>query len=125
MILAMGTDLCDKSRIYAVVERRGEAFAKRILTVNEYERYRVRGDRIDFLARRFAAKEAIAKALGVGIGRGIGWQQMEIMNNTLGAPQIKLLGAARERFDELGAVRAHITMSDEKSHAIAFVVFEN
>ena len=125
MIISMGTDLCDKSRIAQVLERRGSAFAQRILTPSEYDRYIHRADRCDFLARRFAAKEAAAKALGLGIGRGISWQQIEIKNNDLGAPELTLSDAALLRFEALGATRSHITISDEKSHALAFVIFES
>jgi len=124
MIVSIGSDICDKSRIEKAVNKLGDRFAQRILCPSEFAVYQDRADRIDYLARRFAAKEACVKALGLGIGRGIGWQQMEIANNEFGAPFLVLNGAAQERFEEIGAQTAHITLSDERNLALAFVVFE-
>jgi len=124
MIVSIGSDICDKSRIEKAVAKLGDKFAQRILCPSEFAVYQGRADRVDYLARRFAAKEACVKALGLGIGRGIGWQQMEINNNEFGAPCLRLSGAAKERFDVMGAQTAHISLSDEKGLALAFVVFE-
>lgn len=123
MIVSIGTDICQKSRINAALGRLGDAFAKRILTQDEFSIFQQRGDKDDYLCRRFAAKEAVAKALGTGIGRGLSWQHINIANNEFGAPMVELKDFAKARFESLGANECHISISDEKEYAIAFVVF--
>jgi holo-[acyl-carrier protein] synthase len=75
-----------------------------------------------FLAKRFAAKEAAAKALGTGIGRGISWQHMHIEHDEMGAPLLIFSGAAAQRQADLGSQIAHISIADELDQALAFVV---
>ena len=122
MVKAIGTDIVTIDRISAAVERGGERFVQRILTPFEQRQYAARGHSDSYLAKRFAAKEAAAKALGTGIGRGVSWQHMQIENDDNGAPVLVLTGPAAERQAQLGSRQAHISIADETDRAIAFVV---
>ena len=122
MTIAIGTDIIDIQRIADAVERQGDKFVQRILTQSEISEYQARGHSVSFLAKRFAAKEAIAKALGTGIGRGISFQHMIISNNAEGAPQVELRDMASEKLKQLGGTHVLISLSDEKSYALAYVI---
>ena len=122
MTIAIGTDIIDIQRIADAVERQGDKFVQRILTESEISEYQARGHAVSFLAKRFAAKEAIAKALGTGIGRGISFQHMIISNNAEGAPQVELRDMASEKLKQLGGTHVLISLSDEKSYALAYVI---
>jgi holo-[acyl-carrier protein] synthase len=121
MTIAIGTDIIDIQRIADAVERQGDKFVQRILTQSEISEYQARGHSVSFLAKRFAAKEAIAKALGTGIGRGISFQHMIISNNAEGAPQVELQDNAAERLNQLDGTNVLLSLSDEKNYAIAYV----
>ena len=121
MTIAVGTDIVDIKRIAETLERQGDKFVQRILTESEVSEYRARGNSVAFLAKRFAAKEAIAKALGTGIGRGISFQHMVISNNAEGAPLVELQENAAERLKQLGGSKVLLSLSDEKSYALAYV----
>lgn len=103
MILGIGTDIVAVSRIRAVCERRGDRFARRILHAGEWPGYRDAADPARLLARRFAAKEAVAKALGTGFRAGVGPSQIEVVHDAqgrracicMGRPQIASRPAAR------------------------------
>lgn len=123
MIIGIGTDLVLVSRIEAVLSRQGERFARRILTPDELERYRAHGQPARYLAKRFAAKEAILKALGTGLAGGMSWQDMQIDNDALGAPNVVLGGAALARLQAQGGGRMLLSLSDEREQALAFVVW--
>lgn len=125
MAIAIGTDILEVARIAKISKRQGRKFAERILTENEM----VRWDEIShqdvknaYLAKRFSAKEAIAKALGTGISKGIGWQQIEISNLPTGAPVVSVSGAAYERLAELNGKEILISISDEQYYVVAFCV---
>ena len=120
MIIAIGTDIVEIQRIADAVERQGDKFVQRILTKSEIADYQMRGNSISFLAKRFAAKEAIAKALGTGIGRRISFQHMIISNNAEGAPQVKLQDNAAERLKQLDGTNVLLSLSDEKNYALAY-----
>ena len=123
MTISIGTDIIEIERIKRVFERQGERIVKRILTPNEYERYvsiAHQDVQIAFLSKRWCAKEAISKALGTGIAKGIGWQQIEISNNELGAPHVQLFDAALNRLHEIGGVQVLLSISDECQYAIAY-----
>jgi len=122
MTLAIGTDIVEIQRIADAIERQGEKFVKRILTESEIADFQARGETAAFLAKRFAAKEAIAKALGTGIGRGISFQHMIIANNSLGAPEVRLEGNAAELLKKLNGSRVLLSLADEKHSALAYVV---
>ena len=121
MTIAIGTDIVEIQRIASALERQGDKFMQRILTESEIVEYQARGNSVAFLAKRFAAKEAIAKALGTGIGRGISFQQMVVSNNAEGAPQVELQDSAAERLKQLGGTHVLLSLSDEKNTALAYV----
>lgn len=125
MIVGMGTDIVELARIEATLSRLGDAFAKRILDSDELAFYQASKRGLSYLAKRFAVKEAAAKALGTGIGRGVSWQHMHTSNTELGAPQLTFSGGARARFIALGADRCHVSISDEKNYATALVILES
>lgn len=123
MTIAIGTDIIEIQRIAEVFERQGERLLKRVLTPEEQiqcERFNDEMLRVQFLAKRWCAKEAIAKALGTGIAKGVGFQQLEIHNDELGAPFVKLTDGALERLHQLGASKALLSISDERHYAVAF-----
>lgn len=122
MTIAIGTDIVEIQRIASALERQGDKFVQRILTESEIAEYQARGNSVAFLAKRFAAKEAIAKALGTGIGRGISFQHMVVSNNAEGAPQVELQANAAERLKQLGGTNVLLSLSDEKNTALAYVV---
>lgn len=123
MTIAIGTDIVEIDRIVKVFTRQGNKLAARILTVNELQRFNAMENnaiQMAFLAKRWSAKEAIAKALGTGIAKGIGWQEMEITNDELGAPCVELSGAAATRLQSMNGRQVLISMSDERHYAVAF-----
>ena len=122
MVKAIGTDIVSTARIEAALERSGRKFAERILTDLEMTEFDAATHPAAFLAKRFAAKEAAAKALGTGIGRGISWHHMHIAHDEMGAPLLILGGAAAQRQSDLGSQTAHISIADELDQALAFVV---
>ena len=121
MTIAIGTDIVEIQRIASALERQGDKFVQRILTESEIVEYQARGNSVAFLAKRFAAKESIAKALGTGIGRGISFQHMIVSNNSDGAPQVELQANAAERLKQLGGSQVLLSLSDEKNYALAYV----
>ncbi|WP_430459604.1 holo-ACP synthase [Thalassolituus sp. LLYu03] len=121
-VVGIGTDLLDSQRIAATLERHGERFVQRILTVAERALYAQRADGLNFLAKQYAAKEALAKALGTGIAKGVGFQQLEILRDAQGAPVVSLSGAAQERLWALGGQKAFVSLSDEGHLIQAFSV---
>ncbi len=124
MIVGVGSDLVHISRIEAVLERQGEAFARRILCPEELETFCQKNkarQKAAFLAKRFAAKEALSKALKTGIGK-VSWQHILVSNSPGGAPEISLSGQALTVFKALGGESIHLSLSDEQDMALAFVV---
>lgn len=121
-IVGIGTDLLDAARIEKAYQRRGERLVKRFLTPAEQQVWQLRGQSINYLAKRFAAKEALAKALGTGIAKGIGFQQLEVLSNPQGAPVVTLYDGALVRMQQLGGRQAWISLSDEGAWIQAFAV---
>ncbi len=118
--MRLGVDMVSVDRIARAADRHGGRFWDRILTGSERA---LCGQDIRRLAGRFAAKEAVSKALGTGIGRlGIGFHDIEIDSDALGAPLVKLHGAARRRFEALGGQELLISLSHEETMALAFCV---
>ena len=107
-----------------MVQRRGDALAKRVLHPAEWEEYQESNQQVAFLAKRLAAKEAAAKALGTGMAEGVGWQQIRVCHDNLGAPKLVFTEAAAERAEAIGVTSAHLSLSDEKQFAVAFAVLE-
>jgi holo-[acyl-carrier protein] synthase len=121
-VISVGTDIIKVERIEAVVARLGDKFVRRILTETERLEYHDSGIPIALLAKRFAAKEAVAKALGTGIGRGVSWQDIQIEHNDNGAPLVVMSGGALRAAKERGGSRVEISISDEAEYVVAFAV---
>ena len=122
MTIAIGTDIVEIARIAELLERQPQRFVERILCPAELEQYASRGNPVAFVAKRFAAKEAIAKALGTGIGHGVSFQDMQISNDQKGAPHVQLSGGAAEVMQSRGAQRVLLSLADERDYAIAYAM---
>ena len=121
-MIAVGTDILEIKRIDDVVGRLGDKFVHRILTPQEQGEYRASGQPNRLLAKRFAAKEAVAKALGTGIGRGVSWQDIRIDHDHAGAPMVVLSGGALEAAHARGGTRMELSLADEVDYVVAFAV---
>ncbi len=119
-MLGIGTDILRTSRIKEVLKRRGGRFASRILAARELAAYDQHPAKVRFLAKRFAAKEAVGKALGTGIGQGVSWHDIEVAHNDIGAPVVVLRNAALARAKFLGGTQVLISISDEHEYVVAF-----
>ncbi|MCE5322785.1 holo-ACP synthase [bacterium] len=115
-ILGVGTDIVETARIREVLERE-EAFARRVFTQAELDYSLPKQSKYLHLAARFAAKEAVAKALG----RSFSWQDVEVVNNALGKPEVKLHGEAK---GAAGKARVHLSVSHTKNYASAVAIVE-
>jgi len=124
MILGFGVDMVDIRRMDRVHRRFGEGLARRLLAKSEQVAYATCPDGARFLAKRFAAKEAAAKALGTGIAEGIRFTDFRIEHSGNGAPQLRLEGIARRRAEAIGVVRVHLSLSDEREQVVACVILE-
>lgn len=118
MKIATGVDLIEIDRIVEVIARHGNHYLQRIYTPAELEQC---GKRAESLAGRFAAKEAVVKALGSGIG-DITWKEIEILGDENNAPKLTLNGEAKQRADSLGLSSWSVSISHSQSHSVAFVV---
>lgn len=125
MIAGTGLDIVEIKRIKRIHEDYREAFAARILCESELNEYRNEKFQVRFLAKRFAAKEAVAKALGTGFSNGVNPKMICVTHDDLGRPAITLYEEARSRAERLGANVTWISISDEKAYAAAFAVLEN
>jgi holo-[acyl-carrier protein] synthase len=121
-LAGIGTDIVQVARIKGSIERFGERFVRRILTDAEFAAYRDSGQPGHFLAKRFAAKEAAVKALGTGFSDGIGLHDIRVDKDERGRPLLVFSGQAERRCKVLGVTEAHISISDERDYALAFVV---
>lgn len=119
-IVGIGTDMVSIKRIQDVLLRNPN-FAQRVLTTEEMQRYANHPKPVSYLAKRWAAKEAAAKALGTGIGQ-VSFQHIFIDRNDAGQPLLKFSGAGQTRAEQLNARHFHISISDEQDYAIAYVV---
>ena len=124
-VIGIGTDIVKVSRIEKSLKKYGENFARRILHENELQIFKQRKTSKYYLAKRFAAKEALAKALGTGIAKGISFEEIEVINNDDGKPELILHGTALDIANQLGVGSLFISLSDEKKYAIAYVILES
>ena len=128
MILGLGSDLSDIRRIQASLDRFGDRFIQRCFTETERARSERKHDRAASYAKRFAAKEACAKALGTGMHRGVFWRDMGVVNMRSGQPTMALTGGAAARLVEMTpeGMRAviHLSLTDDHPYAQAFVIVE-
>ena len=121
-VLGIGTDIIECLRIARIIERHGELFINRVYTDHEIGYCRSRKAATQHFAGRWAAKEAVLKALGTGWRRGISWQDVEIRNRTSGQPTIAFRGGARDVVEESGIQKMLITISHCRSHATAYAL---
>ena len=124
MIVGTGLDIVEVARIQEIFDRHGDHFAERILGESEMQEYHESNYPVRFLAKRFAAKEAVAKALGTGFSAGIGMKMIAVGHDELGRPLIELSEAAKSRADQIEMSASWLSISDEKHYATAFVVME-
>jgi len=128
MIYGVGTDLCDMRRIRASLERHGERFARRILCDAELATWRARSQAwpergVRFLATRVSAKEALSKAIGLGLRQPMSWHACEVGRLPSGQPVVVLHGALQVWF-EARHLSAHLSLTDESDYAASFCVVE-
>lgn len=123
-IVGIGTDIVEIERVRRALENHGDRFAARILTTAERAPMHSSGNPAALLARRFAAKEAAVKALGCGIGAQAGFHELVVEHDAAGAPQLVFIGNAAERAQRLGVTQTHLSISDERYYAMAFVILE-
>ena len=124
MIHGIGTDLVSVKRIEDALFRYGDRFLHRILSETEVSEYAQSSQPARFLAKRFAAKEAFSKAWGSGIGETVGWHDVSVAHDSRGKPLIAPSPSLSEKFVRENIVSAHLSLSDENDHALAFVVLE-
>jgi len=124
MIRGIGVDIVKVDRIEQAVERWGYRFLKRIFTAAEIERCQKRARPAQCLALRFAAKEAFAKALGLGMRKGLRWRDIEVVHDHLGKPDLLLHNQAQRLLEAVEASRTWLSLSDERESAVAVVVLE-
>ena len=124
MILGTGIDIIEVARIRASHEKFGDRFALRLLVGSELEYCLSHKDPAPFIAARFAAKEAVSKAFGTGIGASIGWQDIEVRRKETGEPYVILHGKGEELFRARGATRLHLSLSHTTQHATAISILE-
>lgn len=128
MIIGIGNDIIDIRRVEKTLERHGDRFTNRIFTDIEQAKSDRRRNRAASYAKRFAAKEACAKALGTGLAKGVFWRDMGVVNLAGGKPTMTLTGGAAKRLAELtpeGAIASvHLTITDDFPMAQAIVIIE-
>jgi len=124
MILGIGTDIVSVARIRDTIERHGAQFAQRILGHEELVALNDIKDPVAWLAKRWAAKEAFGKAAGSGIREPLTFAGIGIGHDHAGRPLFQLNDAIAAHLHSRGVVRTHLTISDERDYAVAFVVFE-
>ncbi len=124
MILGIGVDHVEVERLKDICVRWSDKFEKRVFTKGELDYCNNKGSRYQSLACRFAAKEAIFKALGTGWSFGLRWQDVEVVNDSLGKPNISLTGGAQRFAEQLGVKKTFLSLSHTKQYAVAYVVLE-
>lgn len=121
MIFGIGTDIVHIPRMQQLLQKHGDKFAERILSQQEYAEFLNAPSQAAFLAKRFAAKEATAKAMGTGFRDGLSLKHISVLNNELGKPGIILEKRAEMLAEELKIGRRFLSLSDEQEYAVAFV----
>jgi holo-[acyl-carrier protein] synthase len=121
-VLGIGTDIVECLRIAKMIERHGELFVGRVFTAHEIDYCSTKKAATQHFAGRWAAKEAVLKALGTGWVRGITWRDVEVRNQPGGKPTIRLAGGARAACEQLGVAEMLISISHCRSHATAYAL---
>jgi len=125
VIVGIGVDIAETARVEKLNAKFGLRFARRILTTDELLEFDRRKHSSSYLATRFAAKEAVAKALGTGIGEQLGFHSVQIDNDDKGKPLLRFMGTAVDLVAGLNIRNAMISLSDEKHYVVAMVVLES
>ncbi len=129
MIIGIGQDICDVERIESTIIKFGERFKKRIYSEREINKSESRRNSIDSYARRFAAKEAVSKALGTGFRKGVFYKDIEVINLKSGKPTIELKGGALDQFRLITSnnknASIEISLTDDKKIALAIVIISD
>ena len=123
-IVGLGTDIVEIARIESALSRT-DAFAKRILSVEEWTDFETTKFPERYLAKRFAVKEAAAKALGTGISQGVSFEDFTVAHDALGKPILILSGKAQAIAAQMGVKNVCLTIADERHYAVATVIFES
>ena len=123
-VLGIGVDLVENARIEHSLERFGERFLQRVFTTGEIEYSQSMKFPARHLAARFAAKEAVSKAFGTGIGKAMGWKDIDVRRKESGEPYVVLEGGAKTLAEERGVTKVLITLSHTEHHAMAVIVVE-
>ena len=121
-VIGIGTDITECLRIARMIERHGDLFISRVYTPDEIRYCRNRKQTTEHFTGRWAAKEAVLKALGTGWRRGIGWRDVEIINEPGGKPIVNIHGGAKQVVEQLGITRLLISISHCRTHATAFAI---
>jgi len=124
MILGVGVDIAEVSRVREALDRHGERFLDRVFTAREIAYCRSHRTSYDRFAARFAAKEAMMKALGTGWRRGVTWRDIEVANARGGKPELQLAGQALEFFRAMGGRRLLLSLTHTDHYALAQVIIE-
>jgi holo-[acyl-carrier protein] synthase len=124
VIVGIGTDVCSIERIEKTLKRFGDRFVKRILTAEERVRFDRTRDKAGHFAKRFAAKEAFAKAIGTGIHAPFTWHSITVTRDRKGKPGIRPSAEMHEHLKSRGITEYHVSLSDDAGVAVAFVVLE-
>lgn len=124
MILGIGTDIVTVARIEAALARHGVAFAERILSAQEFVEYATQTHPARFLSKRFAAKEALAKATGHGLRQPVSLQRITVSHDELGKPMFLFHEELAAYLQQQGVTRHHLSISDERDIAVGFVILE-
>ena len=125
MIITNGIDIIDIRRIKKTIDRFGNKFKRRCFTLNEIKRSDSKLNSAESYAKRYAAKEAVAKALGTGLSKGVFWRDIEVYNDQYGKPKIKLFNKALKFFNKINSksrCAIEVSLSDEMNYAIANVI---
>ncbi|MCR3755044.1 MAG: holo-[acyl-carrier-protein] synthase [Candidatus Westeberhardia cardiocondylae] len=123
-IIGIGSDIVEIQHIHTIISRKGDKFAYRVLSNNEWIQYKNHKQKIRFLAKRLAAKEAASKAFGTGFRNGLTFSQLEIFKDHLGKPSLNLLFKAKKLAKKLEINNTHVTLTDERYYSFATVIFE-
>ena len=125
MIYGVGTDIINIKRVEYILSKNKQGFVKRVLSEHEQALFANKGDSATYCAKRFAAKEAFAKALGTGIGQRVSFQDLTVRNNENGKPYFIPSEKLRLYLMDRNIKQAHLSLSDEKHNAVAFVILES
>jgi len=125
MILGLGIDLVELARIRQALDKFGERFLKRVLRPGEIAYCQSHRDPVPFVGGRFAAKEAVSKAFGTGIGRQLGWLDIEVCRHETGQPYVVLHEDGLRLLEQRGGVRIHLSISHTDHHATAVAIIES